>query len=240
MNEEKKRGRKQYDLIGKVYGYLQVVEKAAPYISPKGQILAKWHCVCNRCGKHKDVLQQSLLAGATTSCGCLQKDIVSNPELHKHPIQWTLCGDIAIGKTKKGAEFIIDADDMPKVSQHNWFVINGQGYLYNATVGLLHRYIMSCPDDKIVDHINGDVKNNRKANLRICTKAENSYNRKKHRNNTTGCSGVQYLKDLKKYKAGITCNHQYHYLGLYDKYEEAVQARIQAEIDLFGDFRRKS
>jgi hypothetical protein len=42
----------------------------------------------------------------------------------------------------------------------------------------LHRVIMNCPENLVVDHINGDCLDNRKENLRICTQAENTRNRR--------------------------------------------------------------
>lgn len=50
--------------------------------------------------------------------------------------------------------------------------VNGKTYR-----GFLHRLIMSCPPDKVVDHINGNPLDNRKCNLRICTHKENCLNR---------------------------------------------------------------
>jgi len=41
----------------------------------------------------------------------------------------------------------------------------------------MHRDIMNCPLNKEVDHINGDSLDNRRENLRICSRQENNANR---------------------------------------------------------------
>ena len=54
---------------------------------------------------------------------------------------------------------------------HNWYVRNSHRNLR------LHRYLIDCPKDKIVDHINRDTLDNRKQNLKICTYSDNNRNR---------------------------------------------------------------
>lgn len=65
----------------------------------------------------------------------------------------------------------------------------------------LHRYLMNCPDGLVVDHINGDTKDNRISNLRVVTQKENLKNRmdsiKKpsKSNNKLGIRGLVMIYD---------------------------------------------
>jgi len=58
------------DLTGKRFGRLVVVSRAKN--SNAGR--TRWHCVCD-CGVEKEVDGVHLVSGATTSCGCLGKEI---------------------------------------------------------------------------------------------------------------------------------------------------------------------
>ena len=52
--------------------------------------------------------------------------------------------------------------------------------------------------------------------------------------NTSGYTGVQ--SDHGRWRAVITFKKKVYYLGTYDKLEQAVQVRQQAENRLFGEF----
>jgi hypothetical protein len=89
----------------------------------------------------------------------------------------------------------IDIEDLPLVKQYFWRLrvdkrhpnctpyvesvkrINGKRIRIH-----LHRLIMNCPNDKVVDHINHNGLDNRKKNLRICTQQINVMNRKNSTN----------------------------------------------------------
>ena len=59
------------DLTGQKFGRLTVIKRA----ENKGRQVS-WLCKCE-CGNEKVIVGSSLKNGATTSCGCLQKDITS-------------------------------------------------------------------------------------------------------------------------------------------------------------------
>lgn len=129
---------------------------------------------------------------------------------------------------------IIDLDDIDRVRSYKWSK-ESAGYAISSTHIKLHRFIMDCPEDMFVDHINKDRLDNRKQNLRICTKQQNNWNKNKQHNNTSGYPGVNILPSG-KYRARITINNRRIHIGVYDTLEEAIHARQQAEIDYFGEF----
>jgi len=86
----------------------------------------------------------------------------------------------------------------------------------------------------VVDHINGNVLDNRKCNLRVCTPAENARNITKRRKNTSGYTGVS--KNGKKWQASIKRNRKTYHIGSFEDKEEAARARDLKAIELHGDF----
>lgn len=101
----------------------------------------------------------------------------------------------------------------------------------------LHRYILGCKmgDKTQVDHINGQPWDNRKNNLRICTKGRyNAINRPKQKNNTTGYKGVGAKGN--KFFASLRYNQKNIHLGVFFTKEEAAQAYNQAATEYFGEF----
>ena len=121
---------------------------------------------------------------------------------------------------------LIDKDDIEKVKDLKWYISNA-GYAMNREIGLMHRLIMSPPEGKVVDHINGNTLDNRKCNLRVVDQAENVWNSKK----TWGASkyrGVWFQKDKGKWCARITCRGVTTHLGYYMTEDEAGKAYLDA------------
>ena len=59
------------------------------------------------------------------------------------------------------------------------------------------------------------------------------------KNNTSGTPGVCYRQREKKWLAYITVNRKPIHLGYYKNLEDAIEARKQAEIKYFGEYRNK-
>ena len=80
-----------------------------------------------------------------------------------------------------------------------------------------------------IDHINGDRGDNRLANLRSVTHAQNMKNRTKHHNNTTGLTGVSVHKATGKFVAQISVDGKRRHLGLFARMEDAHAAWVEAK-----------
>lgn len=153
---------------------------------------------------------------------------------------YDLTGDYGIGYTLKGEIFLFDLKHYNKIKDYCWLK-DSYGYLICLYKGKkqikMHRFIMDAKDGEIVDHVNGKGSefDNREENLRICTKAENSYNKK----NVSGISVINLINDVKKWSAHIQFKNKRHHLGRFDTEEEAKEARRKAELEYYGEFARK-
>jgi len=89
-----------------------------------------------------------------------------------------------------------------------------------------------------VDHKNGNGLDNRKFNLRICTRSQNQQNKKKPISNTSGFKGVAWSKAANKWCAYIAVNKERIHLGLFVDPKEAARAYDTAARKFFGEFAR--
>ncbi|MCQ8279892.1 HNH endonuclease [Acetobacteraceae bacterium KSS8] len=97
----------------------------------------------------------------------------------------------------------------------------------------LHRMIMSAPKGVVVDHVNGNGLDNRRANLRFATSSQNAANTKPNCNPLL-FRGVVANKD--SFSARIQVNGKRIFDGVFLTVEEAAAAYDRLAIAHFGEF----
>lgn len=149
-------------------------------------------------------------------------------------------------------ETIIDLEDFNKVNSYEGMFFSSprpNNYvrlnLYLGTFDgkpryctiLLHRLIMNCEGYlNVVDHIDGNIFDNRKCNLRVTTIPRNLKNRHSlNKNNTTGVRNVSFCND--KYVIQLQIDGKNHvFKEKFDSLEEANQFAQEMKKKYYGDF----
>ncbi len=203
-----------YDLQGQVFGQLTVLHKAE-YQRKNGGIW--WTCQCS-CGNLYDVSASMLLTGKRTHCG-------SN--VHQKNYAYT---DIQ-GQKFHHLTALFPTNKRDNKGSVIWHCRcdcgNEVDIPYNT---LAYSNIKSCGcqkkghDEKLksfLTHVAG-------------TSLDMLKSKKLPKDNTTGCKGVYLIRG--KYVAKIVFQKKQYYLGSYDKIEEAINVRKEAERVLFDGF----
>ena len=145
---------------------------------------------------------------------------------------------------------LVDDEDLERVRAAGpWYVFSVsksnhypyvKAYVPNkrGSVIYLHRLITNAEPGQIVDHINRDGLDNRRANLRLCSRSQNNGNRHRNQNNTSGFKGVSWCQKRRAWTACISRDSRTLHLGSFETPEEAHSAYCSAALEYFGDFAR--
>lgn len=147
----------------------------------------------------------------------------------------------------RGLEAIVDASDYEALSAHRWGAQHSQGGIYasrkyrdggrHITV-LMHREIMAAAAGVHIDHISGDRLDNRRANLRECSRSQNSANSAARSNSKSGFKGVSWLTARGCWVARLRDGSVSHFLGSFADKADAARAYDAAAIKIHGAFAR--
>lgn len=134
----------------------------------------------------------------------------------------------------RGKKAIVDAEDYERImSMGKWHFDRYAKRVTDKTI-YMHRVILEAPEDLVVDHINGNKLDNRKSNLRLCTRADNT----RYTSSRGGYSkyvGVSYDKSRHKWKATVC--HNYKKIQVrFDTELEAAHYRDKLVKQLRGEF----
>jgi len=136
-----------------------------------------------------------------------------------------------------GHKVVVDDDAFDYLSQWKWYA-TGKYAIRRGGI-LMHREIMQPPKNLQVDHINGDTKDNRRQNLRLCTAGQNRMNRRTHaRNNRSGYKGVFWEKRKRRWMAQLRYQTRKVFGGYFKDVTDAARAYDRMAIKYFGEFAR--
>lgn len=99
----------------------------------------------------------------------------------------------------------------------------------------LHRFVMDAQKGQIVDHIDGNVLNNTRDNLRLANKSTNGMNRRAQRNNKSGFKGVCKHTQCERWVAQIVIGGV-KWSGTFKTAEDAAKAYDEKALELHGEF----
>lgn len=209
------------DEVGNKYNLLYVTSYS--HYDQSAQV-SYWNCICE-CGAECKVRGGNLRSGRAKSCGCLSKQALELRTKHG------LC---------ESREYTIWASMLQRC-------INPKstpfGYYGGIGISVDDSWIQSfeaffkdmgvCPDGFSLDRIDcfGDYT---KENCQWADKSMQQFNQKRRVTNTSGKTGVSFMKSKNMWRARITKDSQEIHLGLFETFDEAVNAREEAEIKYFG------
>lgn len=214
--------RKPLNLKGKRFGSLLVLDKCGV----KGRHIM-WQCYCEDCGEFQVIRGSSLTSGNTTTCKCHKKC---------HNTFEILASGVSLMYDNKGNSTLIDTDDIERLSKTYWFKDTFQRMKYwrNTKGDFLHKFLIPCKEQNVVDHKKGNLDDNRKCELRECTTSQNARNIRLNPRDLP--VGVCYDEKNDRYIAYI--RHNGKQLRAYFKDREpdnAIQQRKNWEKEFYKD-----
>lgn len=141
----------------------------------------------------------------------------------------------------QGKFAIVDEQDFDWLNQWKW-AFHSNGYAYRSAGGrknrhciLMHRLIAGTTDGADTDHINRNKLDNRRANLRTASRAQNMANRGPLSTNTSGFKGVSKTRHG-LWSAEIIVAKRKIFLGKYVSAEDAARVVDAAAIEHFKTY----
>ena len=148
---------------------------------------------------------------------------------HPTPNETTVCLPLERRDGQVVGHTLVDTIDATLLGQWTWR-LSSDGYAVRSETKdgakrtlYLHREVMQAPRGALVDHVNGDRLDSRRANLRLVTPSQNNANsvdRPRH----SGYRGVYPHRQAQKWVSQISVNGRLRHLGLFNDPAEAARA----------------
>ena len=129
---------------------------------------------------------------------------------------------------------LVDSIDAGRACSRRWRLSNGYVVAGNDNSrALLHRLVLRPPSDLVVDHRDGNPLNNRRANLRAVTQAENQQNRVGgNRGSSSAHRGVFWDRSRLKWVARAQVAGKQYHGGVFDSEQDAAAAAVRLRREL--------
>jgi hypothetical protein len=140
----------------------------------------------------------------------------------------------------RGLYAIVDPEDHDRLARYKWHAMKSRYTFYAARYSrrdkdgkrkcyMMHREIMKLEGNKMCDHINGNGLDNRKANLRPASRAQNGWNRGKSRvKSRSRYKGLAWDNKDKRWEVRISVNGRRIYIGRFEDEMQAARAYDRA------------
>ena len=148
----------------------------------------------------------------------------------------------------EGEWTIVDRQDYYRLSNFKWHINGTNGKFYavrqikvdnkHTKRMYLHREIMNAPKGMLVDHKDGNSFDNRRVNLRLATRSQNSCNKRKRANTSSQFIGVYWDKAKRKWVARIKYQGKSRMIGNFLDETAAAKAYDEAAKKYHKEFAR--
>lgn len=141
----------------------------------------------------------------------------------------------------QGRVALVDDEDFERISKYKWSYHSRYASRNSKTVNgkrhtiWMHKEIFGETNGLEIDHINRDCLDNRKCNLRACTRTENDRNRSSKKNREYK-RGVYKKKNESTFRSFIKINGKIKNLGRFNTEEEAHLAWLNEASNISGEF----
>ncbi len=150
----------------------------------------------------------------------------------------------------RGKHALVDAEEYPRLARYSWhafhdkkdgrwLAVRGErvhvgGHSITRNIWM-HRELLDVPAGMLVEHLNGDGLDNRKANVQVTTRAARYAKLGKLSTNTSGYRGVTFYARTGKWRVQIRCDGTTTHIGYFTTAEEAAVAYDRKAREVFGD-----
>lgn len=137
----------------------------------------------------------------------------------------------------QGKKAIVDDADYPYLIKYKWQY--NQGYAKRGVNTVrMSRSILGAFSFQEVDHVNGNKLDNRRSNLRICSRGENNRNVRMRKDSKNLYKGIIYIKSRNRWRSRIQADGKRITVGYFLTPEDAARKYDKLAKIYHGEYSR--